>query len=55
MNAVPIVDDTFGSGTGPIFLNNLGCRAEDRDLLSCESVFVHFCTHDEDVGISCPG
>lgn len=46
----------FGSGTGPIFLTDVGCTAEDNNLLSCTSpVFVHSCTHEKDVGIQCPG
>ena len=54
--AIPVVDDRFGRGTGPIFLNQLNCEGEESDLLSCGSpAFVHFCTHEQDVGISCPG
>ena len=54
--ADPIVDNTFGSGTGPIFLNQLNCRGGESDILSCASpLYVHYCTHVEDVGVRCPG
>ena len=54
--ASPIVDGTFGSGSGPVFMTELNCDREARDLLSCANPqFVHFCSHEQDVGISCPG
>ena len=46
----------FGGGAGPIFLNQLNCEGRESSILNCESPdFVHFCTHKEDVGVSCPG
>ena len=46
----------FGGGAGPIFLNQLNCEGGESSILNCESPdFVHFCTHKEDVGVSCPG
>ena len=54
--ADPIVDNTFGSGNGPIFLNQLNCKGDESDILSCASpLYVHYCTHVEDVGVRCPG
>ena len=54
--ADPIVDNTFGSGYGPILLNRLNCEGEESDILSCVNpLYVHRCTHVEDVGVRCPG
>ena len=54
--AIVIADSRFGSGNGPIFLSQLSCRGDESDILSCGSPsFVHYCTHEEDVGIKCPG
>ena len=44
--ADPIVDNTFGSGSGPIFLNQLNCGGDESDVLSSASpLYVHRCTH----------
>ena len=54
--AIAIADGRFGSGSGPIFLNQLNCRGDESDIFSCGSpLFVHYCTHEEDVGVRCPG
>ena len=38
-------------------MDRLNCdREESGGLLSCGNPqFVHFCTHEEDVGVVCPG
>ena len=55
-DVIPVVNNMFGSGVGPIFLNQLNCEGGESSILTCESpVVVHFCTHKEDVGVSCPG
>ena len=55
-DAVPVVNNRFGGGIGPIFLNYLNCKGDESDILACRNlVKVHFCTHGEDVGIICPG
>ena len=46
----------FSSGTGPVFLTQVGCSIDDTSLLTCGvPVFVHTCTHEMDVGVRCPG
>ena len=47
----------FGSGTGGIFLNYVGCRGTESSLLSCshQGIGVHNCKHNEDAGVSCSG
>lgn len=56
---VAVVDGTFGGGVGPIFLNQLNCDEDNLGLLECTSLSsflgVVGCTHDNDVGVICPG
>ena len=55
-DAVPIVNNRFGGGVGPIFLNHLNCEGDESGILSCKSpVKLHTCTHGDDVGVLCPG
>lgn len=53
--AIPTVG-SFGSGTGPIFLNNLGCLGDEESLLDCLSSGIAMnCNHTRDVGVVCSG
>jgi len=47
----------YGSGSGPIWLDNVGCAGSESCLLSCSNngIGVHNCFHSEDVAISCSG
>ena len=47
----------FGSGSGGIFLDNVGCRGTESTLLSCthSGVGVHNCRHNADAGVRCLG
>ena len=49
----------FGSGTGDIFLDNVGCSGTESSLLDCSYVSGNSisCTygHNEDVGVRCQG
>ena len=49
----------FGSGTGDIFLDNVGCSGTESSLLDCSYVSGNSisCTygHSEDVGVRCQG
>lgn len=45
----------FGEGTGPVFLDNLGCSGLEKHLDSCTSsgLFSTSCRHSKDVGVAC--
>ena len=49
----------FGQGSGPIWLDNVGCKGDESRLIDCprhsegQDVGAHNCTHEEDVGIRC--
>ncbi|WAQ98419.1 AGRL3-like protein [Mya arenaria] len=47
----------FGKGSGPIWLDDLGCNGEESDISLCsfnENTYgKHDCEHYEDAGISC--
>ena len=45
----------FGSGTGPIFLDNVDCVGNETSLLECSGrpLGEHNCRHTEDASISC--
>ena len=48
----------FGSGSGPIFVEQPFCSGFEDSILDCTSrhqVGVHQCDHSSDVGIRCQG
>ena len=48
----------FGSGTGPIFIDNLDCSDENARLLDCgysAPIGIHQCDHSRDAGVACLG
>ena len=47
----------FGSGSGPIFLDDVQCTSSARKLLECYSkpILSHNCSHFHDAGVACEG
>ena len=47
----------FGQGSGPIFLDQVGCNGTEIWLTNCTNrgVGVHECLHSEDAGVVCSG
>jgi len=47
----------FGAGTGPIFLDDVGCTSSASQLLECSSrpILTHNCRHSADAGVGCEG
>ena len=47
----------FGSGAGPITLDNVHCTGLESNLIDCPSnnIYDHDCSHYEDAGVSCQG
>ncbi len=48
---------TYGQGTGPITLDDLGCIGTEATLFDCSNSGVgnHNCAHSEDAGAVCGG
>lgn len=49
---------SFGSGSGPTFLNNVGCFGSETNILDCWSsgiAIIANCGHAQDVGVVCSG
>ena len=45
----------FGSGSGPILLDDVNCIGTENSLLNCGYTSNHNCHHSEDVGVRCKG
>lgn len=47
----------FTSGTGAIFLDDVGCTGTENRLIECSHSGIgnHNCIHSEDAGVRCPG
>ena len=47
----------FGTGSGPIFLDDVQCTSRASQLLECPSrpILSHNCLHSADAGVGCEG
>ena len=53
---LPISD--FSQGSGPIFIDELGCRGDEERVEECKGgppLGLHSCTHNQDTAIRCIG
>ena len=50
-------DAHFGTGSGPIFLDDVQCSSSSKKLLECFSrpILSHNCLHSDDAGVGCEG
>ena len=56
--ATPLRGAAFGEGNGPIFIGDLGCSGDERQLSSCFTFNLfgfHQCDHTLDAGVLCEG
>jgi len=47
----------FGTGTGPIFIQQSSCSGSETSLLGCSTPYLptYTCNHYHDVGVTCEG
>ena len=56
LDAVAFSNAHFGTGAGPIHLDNIGCNGSEMNLIDCSrSSFVSCNNHYEDAGVRCQG
>ena len=55
--AIRSATDTFGEGTGPVWLRNVRCRFYDANLDNCrhDGLNEDSCPHTEDAAVICQG
>lgn len=51
------IDSVYGSGIGPIILDNVVCRGTEDNLLICEhaGILNSNCGHSQDAAVVCGG
>ena len=53
--AIALTGAAFGQGTGPVYLNSVGCAGTESSLLSCSHSGIGVaCSHSGDVSVVCP-
>ncbi len=52
---IPYSNAFFGSGTGPIYLDDVQCFSSSNQLLECPSspILTNNCDHSDDAGVGC--
>lgn len=53
--ATPRLSAYFGSGSGAILLDNVGCSGTESRLIDCSNrgIGVNDCSHSDDAGVTC--
>ena len=56
-DAVAFGSAHFGAGTGPIYLDDVGCTGSENNLINCSqsSSVTCFGSHSQDAGVRCQG
>ena len=56
-DAIAFRNAHFGTGVGPIFLNNVECSGSESNLTDCPRSFLVVCygRHSKDAGVRCQG
>ena len=49
--------DSYGPGSGPVFVESLTCAGTEQSILECGEINTKLqsCTHDIDVSLRCTG
>ena len=53
MFIVVAIPNYYGSGTGPIHLDEVICSGTESSILDCQYITDHDCSHNEDIGVLC--
>ena len=56
--SIPLRNRQFGKGSGPIYIDTLGCSGSEEELIECSTLNVigfHQCDHSQDAGVICEG
>ena len=55
IGSLPLREAYYGSGTGPILLDNVVCKGSESNLLRCnhQPLFMTNCNHSEDAAVKC--
>ena len=53
--SVPLYQSYFGSGTGPIYFEDIECEGSESNIRDCKrsSLDQHVCDHSQDAGVRC--
>ena len=57
-DATAVLMSRFGPGPGPVFLDNVQCRGDENNILSCPQLAKnapHNCGSSRDAGVQCKG
>ena len=51
-----VIGNRYGAGSGPIWLDNVRCSGREKSITHCyhRGWGRHYCTHNQDVSVSCP-
>ena len=56
-DGIPRYNSYYGSGSGPIWLDDVACASYNTKLLQCFSnpIGSHQCNHSDEAGVKCEG